>query len=368
MTDSNKAKGKVFDPLKNYWSVTLLEAKPLIMDVLNANWVPNLISSPGLGKSSLAREIADEMELKLLDIRLSQMLPEDLNGFPHVFEKNGKKFATYIPMDMWPVEGTVLPINPKTNRPYKGWLVFLDEFNAAIPAVQVAAYKVVLDKMVGMHKLDPRAKIMTAGNLMTDKAIVNRSSTATQSRIVHFAIRVCHKTWDKWAIHHNIDHRVRSFLHWKPELLHKFDPDHTDLTYPCPRTWEMTSDCIKPMPQIADEKRPLLAGTIGVGAANEFYAYTEVFKDLPSFEQIIKDPHGANLKNDPSVQYALCGLIGAKMTSSNVKPCIEFLSRLGADFQVMSLRQAIARSPNLFQTPEVKEWLKYNSKELIGRR
>lgn len=375
---------KKFDPLKNYWSVNLMEAEPLIIDVLKAGWVPNLISSPGLGKSALIAQIAERLNLCLIDIRLSQMAPEDLNGFPAVIDveievngkkqtiKNGKKQtikkATYIPMDVFPIPGQNMPINPKTGKQYNGWLLFLDEFNSATPAVQVAAYKIVLDKMVGMHKLHPRCVIATAGNLMTDKAIVQRSSTATQSRIVHFAIKADNDAWELWAANASIDHRVISFLKWKPDMLHNFDPNHTDLTFPCPRTWEMVSDCIKSMETIPFEKRPLLAGCVGIGAAQEFYGYTEVFKNLPQFEDILRDPDDCPMSIEPATQYALAGMIGSKMTVETADECVRFLQRLGADFQVTALRQAIGRVPELYLCKPVKQWKRLQTQELIRNK
>jgi hypothetical protein len=372
MSEDSKAK-KRLDPLKNFMPVSLMEAEPLIKDIFKARWVPNLVSSPGVGKSSIIRQIAENWNLCLIDIRLTSMVPEDLNGFPHTYEvemADGTKttMATYVPMDMWPIKGTKLPINPKTGESYRGWIVFLDELPAAIPAVQVAAYKLLLDRMIGLHRLDNRALVASAGNLMTDKAFANRQSTATQSRICTLPIKVCTESWHWWATQNNLDHRVQSFIKFQPQKLHDFDPDHKDLTFPCPRTWEMVSDIIKPMKDISPAKKPLLAGCIGVGAAREFFAYTQVFQQLPDFEQIIRDPDSVHLSSEPSVQYAVAGMIGTKMNESNADPCITFLGRLGADFQVTALRQAIAHTPALFNHKSVKEWRKFNTKALITRK
>ena len=369
--DSNSKKKP--DPLKNFMAVSLMEAEPLIKDIFRAKWVPNLISSPGIGKSSIIKQIADGWELMLIDIRLTSMVPEDLNGFPHVYKvelEGGVEvtMATYVPMDMWPVQGTKLPTNPKTGAPFKGWLVFLDELPAAIPAVQVAAYKVLLDRMIGLHNLDNRALVASAGNLMTDKAFANRQSTATQSRIVTLPIKVCAESWHWWADDYGLDHRVQSFIKWKPEKLHDFDPDHKDLTFPCPRTWQMVGDIIAPMEDIIPAKKPLLAGCVGMGAAREFFAYSQVFSQLPQFEDIMRDPGGVQLNSEPSVQYAIAGMVGAKMNERNADPCITFLARLGADFQVTALRQAIARTPKLFNHKSVKDWRKFNTKALITRK
>lgn len=80
--------------------------------------------------------MAKDFNLKLIDFRLSQCDPTDLNGFPSV---NDKGRATYMPMTTWPLEGDDLPINKKTGQPYDGWLIFFDEMPAAAPAVQAAA-------------------------------------------------------------------------------------------------------------------------------------------------------------------------------------------------------------------------------------
>lgn len=361
-----------FDPLANYMPVNLTDAYELVEDCFHAKRVPNLISSPGVGKSSLIKAIAEKMEYLVVDVRLSTIDPTELNGFPYIWEdgagESGRKVASYVPMDMFPVKGKELPINPKTGNPYKGWVLFLDEFNAGTLLVQAAAYKLVLDRMVGMYELDDRCVMATAGNLTTDKAIVNRLSTATQSRVVHLPIQVCNDTWHFWADAHGIDFRVRAFLKRFPALLHDFNPNHTDLTFACPRTWEFMSDIFKKYDPIPMKKLPLMAGTVGIGAAREYHAFTRVFKKLPTMEEINRDPEGVKFDREPSIEYALTGLIGHNMRASNLQSCLKFMSRLGADHQVVALRQAIARNYDLLKSPEVTEWLKYNTFELVRGR
>lgn len=45
-----------------------------------ADLVPYIHSSPGMGKSSIIKAIAKRNKLKLIDIRLSQCDPSDLNA------------------------------------------------------------------------------------------------------------------------------------------------------------------------------------------------------------------------------------------------------------------------------------------------
>ena len=97
-------------------TVNMQLAEALVLDVLKAKLVPFLTSSPGVGKSSLARQIANKHHLELIDVRLSQVDPVDLNG---LIMKVGDK-VEYAPLNLFPLEGTPLPEGKK------GWLVLLN--------------------------------------------------------------------------------------------------------------------------------------------------------------------------------------------------------------------------------------------------
>ena len=338
-------------------TIKMDQAKELVLDVIRARLVPFLQSSPGIGKSSLAREIAEENKLQLIDIRLSQMDPSDLQGLPFKHQDTNK--AVYAPMSLFPLRGEDIPEGKA------GWLLLLDEFNSSTPAVQAAAYRVVLDRQVGQYDLHPRCLIMAAGNLATDKAIVSRVGTAMQSRLVHFTVDVDAKVWGRWADRSGIDHRVKSFINWKPEALHQFDPNHQDSTFACPRTWDFVSRLVQPYDVLPAEKLPLIAGAFGEGMGREFFGFTKIYSELPDIHAIQRDPEGITLPDEPSVHHALSGLVAYHMTLRNADNLIKFLKRLSIDYQVLSLRSCIARVPEIRQSEAVRGWIKDNSKELM---
>lgn len=360
------------------FQVNLKQAEELALDVLKAGHVPMLVSDPGLGKSSLGRQIAEKHNLKFVDIRLSQCDPADLNGFPF-YDKTSNR-AGYKPMDIWPLEEDELPIKYKWVRDengnrkkvedgrYAGWFILLDEINSAPKAVEVASYKILLDKMVGMHKLHRNVWMMGAGNLKTSKAVVNSSGTAQQSRMIWLEVKADLKCWLEWADHNDVDHRVKAYLQFKPDMLHKFDPNHQDRTFPCPRTWEFQSDLLKPWGDkepIPERKLPVMAGTIGAGPAREFFSHCQIYEDIPTLDQIISQPETCHFGNEPSMHYALAGLVSAHLNASNAKPLFTFLHRLAADFQVTSVRSAVARDRSIKKLPEFKEWYKHKTQELV---
>lgn len=339
--------------------INVNQAMADIIRTIKVKLVPMLSGSPGIGKSDLIRQIADKFNLQVIDLRLAQCDPTDLLGFPHICQETKK--ASYMPMNTFPVEGDALP------KGKDGWLLFLDEFNHADRSVQKAAYKLTLDRMVGDRKLHPNVAIVAAGNLSTDNALVEEMSTATQSRVIHLELAVDANLWIEWATKNKVDHRITSFIQYKPGNLHQFQPDHKDKTFPAPRTWEFLSRLISDIPedQLSYNLLPLMAGTIGEGMAREFLGFTKVYKSLLTVEEILAAPNQVPVPDNPSAMYALTGSIADKATKDNMEKLHEFIVRLPAEFQMICMREIVRRKEQMFHLPVVQNWAIHNAKELL---
>lgn len=333
--------------------VNINQAKSMIIKYIKARLVPMLVGSPGMGKSAIVHEIADEFNLKVIDLRLSQCDPTDLCGFPHI---KGNK-ASYVPMDTFPIEGDPLPINPETKEPYSGWLLFLDEMNGASTAVQAAAYKIVLDRMVGLYKLHKNVAIVCAGNLATDGAIVNEMSTAMQSRLCHIEMVSDVKAFSNWAAENGIDHRISSYIEFKPGNLYAFTPDHTDKTYACNRTWEFASRVLGVTEERDPDRLPMLAGTISEGVAREFLTYCDIYKDLPKPADLASKPDTIKVPDEPSVLFAISGSIAHNAHKDTFEQIMKFVKRLPVEFQVFTLRQTVRRHKPMMAHPSIQKWI-----------
>ena len=335
------------------------------MRVFRKKLVPAFWSSPGLGKSSVFRQIAKDRDLLFVDCRLSQYDPTNLSGFP--INKDGR--SDFAPPALFPLAGDPLPnkydADGKVIGQYKGWLILFDEFNSASLSVQAATYQPLLDRMIGQHAMHKNIFMACAGNLTTDRAIVNRMSTAAQSRIIHFNIEVNIPDWIDWSYKNNIDHRTRSFIESNPELLHKFDPKHTGNTFPCPRTWEFVSRLTKDIPKIGDENLPLLAGTVGEGAAHVYVGFGKLFGQFPTLAEIEADPTGVIVPDRPDLKYALSGLLSASMTKTNGDTLMKYINRLPAEFQVVTVGNITRTDKKLTYIPSVQEWIANNADDLM---
>jgi len=335
--------------------VKVSQATRLITACIKSGLVAMLAGSPGIGKSAIAHNIADEWKLKVIDLRLSQCDPTDLLGFPNII---GKK-AGYVPMETFPMEGDLIPDG------FNGWLLLLDEFNSAAPAVQAAAYKLILDRMVGVYNLHKNVAIMCAGNLETDNAIVQPMSTALQSRLIHMELIIDHEEWIDWATSAEIDHRITDYIKFKPGNLYSFKPDHTDHTYACPRTWNFLSKLILQVPVDSKDALPLYAGAVSEGIAREFIGFTKIYDSLPKMAAIVASPETVVIPNEPSILYALTGSLSHNANKDNLSQLMKYVTRLPVEFQVVTLRETVRRNKPLMGHPAIQKWVSESSAKLF---
>lgn len=220
-------------------TLTPSQTKEFITNALMIREIPYISGPPGIGKSDVVTQIADEFGLKLLDIRLSQMLPEDLTGLPSLNEKTGK--AEYNPFDTFPMEGDAIP------NGYNGWLIFLDELSSSSEEVMAAIYSLLLGHRVGGKKVHSKALIVAAGNRATDSAIARPLPDTLITRMLPIEMRVNVKDWIKWAsdpenkaTDDKSTESIVEFIKKYPDmLLETMDPTKRGEleTYATPRGW-----------------------------------------------------------------------------------------------------------------------------------
>jgi MoxR-like ATPase len=98
---------------------------------------------PGIGKSDIIKQLGDELEAHVIDVRLSLWEPTDIKGIPY-FDSNDGTMRWAPPSE--------LP-NAEMAKQHKNIVLFLDEMNSAAPAVQAAAYQLILNRRVGTYYL-----------------------------------------------------------------------------------------------------------------------------------------------------------------------------------------------------------------------
>lgn len=270
-------------------TVNLREAQAITPKVLGAGLPLMLLSSPGCGKSAVAREIADRYNLEFIDIRLATHDVTDLTGLPRFNENR----AEFVPFNIFPLEDTPIPAGKK------GFLVLLDEITSCSRSMQAASYRLLLDREVGQYKLHPNCFVMAAGNRMEDNAVVNELSTALKSRMITLRIEPDAEQWiQDYALPHQLDYRIVGYVKAYPSVLNDFDPDNDADTFCCARSLEFLSRIIKGK-DLTSTDIPLIAGTIGDRRAGEFYTTCVLLNQCKvSIQDIFNDPFLCDMPKD----------------------------------------------------------------------
>ena len=185
---------------------------------------------PGIGKSDLVNQIGADTEREVIDVRLALWEPTDIKGIPYYSTKDNA--MVWAP----PIE---LPTDPKSTA-----ILFLDELNSAPPAVQAAAYQLILNRKVGTYKLPDGVDIVAAGNRDGDKGVTYRMPAPLANRFVHLEMKVDFDDWQDWAVNNDIHPEVVGYVGYAKQDLYDYDPKSPSKSFATPRSWSFVSDSV----------------------------------------------------------------------------------------------------------------------------
>jgi hypothetical protein len=334
-------------------TMNIEEAKDLAK-VFREHDIPTYFhSAPGIGKSDIMRQLADEdpKGSGFIDVRVGTMLPEDLTGIP--VPDLERRVATWLRAEYWP--------NLERDGP-RGIIAF-DELSDANKNLQSCIYRVVLERQIGEYKL-PRGWWPTAaGNRREDRAAAQTISTALANRFAHIHIRPDADIWRIWANTHDINPLLIGFIKFRPDLIHSME-GATSLAFPTPRSWAMASPMFNQSPAM---RYKALCAIVGEGAATEVETYFKIV-DLPAIEDILNSPSKAMIPEEPASRYALSSLLARKLTPENFAQIYKYIKRddFGADLATVVILDGTKRDPLLCETATFTKWARDNTAMRLG--
>jgi hypothetical protein len=258
-------------------TVTSVQARKSLLKAFSKKRPLFLWGPPGIGKSELVAEIAQELGGYMIDLRLGQMEPTDIRGIPFYNKDSGK-------MD-W-AEPVDLPTEEFASQ-YPIVVLFLDEMNSAAPSVQAAAYQLILNRRVGKYFLPDNVVLVAAGNRESDKGVTYRMPTPLANRFIHQEMRVDFASYQEWAVKNNIHKDVVGYLSFAKQDLYDFDPKSASRAFATPRSWTFVSQILEDEDGDDDTVMNLIAGTVGEGLAVKFMAHRKIAGRMPKPEDIL---------------------------------------------------------------------------------
>ena len=276
-------------------TVTSVQARKSLLKAFSKKRPLFLWGPPGIGKSELVADIAQELGGYMIDLRLGQMEPTDIRGIPFYNKESGK-------MD-W-AEPVDLPTAEFASQ-YPIVVLFLDEMNSAAPSVQAAAYQLILNRRVGKYFLPDNVVLVAAGNRESDKGVTYRMPTPLANRFIHQEMRVDFASYQDWAVNNNIHKDVVGYLTFAKQDLYDFDPKSASRAFATPRSWTFVSQILEDEDGDDDTIMNLIAGTVGEGLAVKFMAHRKVAGRMPKPEDILSGKEKDLNVKEVSAMYSL---------------------------------------------------------------
>jgi hypothetical protein len=248
------------------------------------------------------------------------MSPVDLRGIPTKAEDAGELVAKWLRPQIFQMNPSDSVIN----------FLFLDEISAAPPAVQAAAYQIVLDRKVGEHEFPANTIVIAAGNRTTDRAVAYKMPKPLANRFCHYEMVVDAEAWCEWAYKNEIVPEIIGYIKFNPDNLNSFDAASDDVAFATPRSWALANQFMLAGKSFAtgnvvDTMFAQIAGTVGSARALDFKAYCDCYADLPKWSDIVnkKVTKVEISANELGKLYALASMV----TSNSLK---EFANNIKA--------------------------------------
>lgn len=221
-----------------------------------------LVGEHGIGKSEILSTYFSGKGMKVVALFLGQMSdPGDLLGLPRKDEKSGR--TEFMPPYWFPVDG--VPV-----------CLFLDELNRARPEILQTVMDLVLNRKLAGRSLPEGSRIVSAVN-EGEKYQLTDLDPALVSRFNIYEFRPTVQEWLLWARKERLDERVVGFIEDNGNWLDK-DPDVEEgsdtglIKMPDRRAWKRVSDIVRGRRILDGFDAEMVAGIVGVRAANLFFS------------------------------------------------------------------------------------------------
>lgn len=312
---------------------------------------PTLLrGAPGVGKSAIVRELARRLKIGFIDVRLAQMERVDVSGLPTIKDDT----TQWLPPAFWPRD------------PESKGIIFFDEITSAPVDCQVAAYSLVLERVVpnSNYKLPNGWYIIAAGNRDTDRAVARPISSALANRFSHYELEANAEDWNSWAVAHDIHPSVTGFVRYRPTLLFKMEGQDLQQGWPSPRSWERVANIIPMFSDNEEILQKVVYGLIGHNVGVEFMAFYKVNKKFDDVLEMLTNPKATIVIPERSdekyamtsaVAYLLWNGTNDKEDALRVEGMFRIAMEMTDDFATMLVKNATVGNKRVTRVDAIKK-------------
>lgn len=340
-------------------TVSLAEAATLIRTCRTNRFF--LRGEPGIGKSS----IMDSFEQFFGDsyaYAYFDCAQKDLGDIAMPTINREKRVTEYFP-------NAVLQL--QTGKPV---VIMLDEFTKAPQPVQNMLHPLLeaRNPRLGDIPLPEGSIVFLTGNMASD-GVGDNIKAHTLNRVTTVTVRKpSAEEWLAWAVNHDVDPVIMAWVNQFPHAMSSylegeqdgnpyiFNPKKMQGSFVSPRSLKLVSDVVKEREHLTPNAAlAAMIGTIGEAGARDMHAYVDYQDQLPTWDDIIKDPKKAKLPDSPGACAVMVFGAIAKVDRSTITPFMEYVDRMEPEWQAVFAIN-IAKNPTkaqvAFTSTKFRDW------------
>ena len=238
----------------------------------------------GIGKSFLAKEVANSLKMPLIDVRGSTMQEGDVGGYPDLEGMKENGIMTFC-MPSWFVRACQEPV-----------VLMLDELNRALPGVMQSFFQIVLDRELGNdasgvpYRLHPETRVIAAINSGAEYT-VEEMDPALLRRFWVVDLEPTVDDFVSWATG-RLNSIVIDFVRQHPEHL-RVDPSSVEsgTVVPCPASWHRLDTTLTHAKLIDSPASPgfyaICTGFVGTEASIQFVDFARNYSRQVTAEDVL---------------------------------------------------------------------------------
>lgn len=339
--------------------MNIIDAKKLIKHLFalqietGVRYCVELESGPGVGKSQMSKQIAEELAIEWGE--------PVKHSAEFLSTREQPDMAGYALPSTDPVDGSAImvrtfaPWMPRAGDPTYG-IINLDEFRQAPPEVQKPAAELMLNGRVGESQLPITYFVMASSNRESDRSGVYRSLAFIENRRMLIRIEPSLDAWTLWAEKSGINMYAVAFAKAHPSIVFQDKVPDKSGPFCTPRTLVQMSYLIGKLPDNLMAEAAM--GYMGEGAGAQFIAFLRVVDELPTYEEVVKDPMGTKVPDKPDACYACVQMLSYKVQPKHIVPVFKFIQRMRKEFQISGLQACVRQQPTIVNTPDFANWVK----------
>lgn len=245
-----------------------------------------LIGPPGIGKTAIMKQIADELSCGLVSYAMTHHTRQSAIGLPFITEKEygGKKWSV-TEYTMSEIVASIYEYMKETGK--DSGILFLDEINCVSETLTPVMLQLLQNKTFGNTPLPKGWVIVAAGNPSEYNKSVKELDMVTMDRVKNMDIEADLSVWLSYALKQRIHPAIRTYLSIYPDHFYSIKERDGKQYFVTARAWEDLSLLLSSYEEDGIEVSPdwFLQYLQDEDIARSFGLYYDLFKhyskDLP---------------------------------------------------------------------------------------